>query len=174
MRKRRRSRKQCSGLEAVCGSGRAKTIIRLNERINGEIIPLFWPPFLRPTQPYLHFCPFFSWPRWMAHMALSGVHHFSKYHMGYAANCPEEWQFYGLVMFLDMDLINCPFNFPPLADSTTLCPCGECSMQAVKGIGRGILLWRRDVVCIAFVEIFHKIRLTHKCDYPSSRRTSLT
>ena len=23
--------------------GRAKTIIRLNERINGEIIPLFWP-----------------------------------------------------------------------------------------------------------------------------------
>ena len=28
-----------------CG-GRAKTIIRLNERINGEIIPLFWPPSL--------------------------------------------------------------------------------------------------------------------------------
>ena len=31
----------------VCGGdcGRAKTIIRLNERINGEIIPLFWPSF---------------------------------------------------------------------------------------------------------------------------------
>ena len=29
----------------VCppAGGRAKTIIRLNERINGEIIPLFWP-----------------------------------------------------------------------------------------------------------------------------------
>ena len=29
--------------------GRAKTIIRLNERINGEIIPLFW-PFLHPRE----------------------------------------------------------------------------------------------------------------------------
>ena len=34
----------CHGSLVCRGSGsRAKTIIRLNERINGEIIPLFWP-----------------------------------------------------------------------------------------------------------------------------------
>ena len=40
------------------------------------------PPF-HSTQPYLHFCPLFSWPRWMAYTAKRGVYHFSKYHTLY-------------------------------------------------------------------------------------------